>query len=128
MNNSFNRILAVLALGAVLAVAACGNSDNPAAPVAQETISGTVVSSQSGDPVAGVQVDLQRCASGRGMMGSDDWNHMADVMTDATGHFEFHYMNESMHRYRVGIHGSQDPDGMCYLDDVDPHHMVLRVP
>jgi len=128
MNSSFNRMLAVLGLGVVLAVATCSNPDNPQAPQDQATVSGTVVFNQSGDPAAGVQVDLERCANGRGMMGSDEWDHMEDVMTDANGHFKFHYMQQSMHRYRVGIHGSQDPDGMCYLDDVDPHGMVLRVP
>ena len=118
----------VLSLVLATALAACGNTDNPQSPAPPAAISGTVISNASGDPVSGVQVDLERFAGGHGMMQSGDWNHMEHVMTDAGGHFGFHYSHDTMHRYRVAVHGSSYPDGMCNLDNTDPHQVVLRVP
>jgi len=113
-----------LCVGAI--VLAC-NDSNPQATEPVSTASGTVVSSQSGEPVPGVQVDFERCANGRGMM-SDDWNHYGGMMTDADGCFHFEYARQSMHRYRVMVHGATDSQGMCYLDSGNPHEVVLRVP
>ncbi|HEX5133174.1 MAG TPA: hypothetical protein VFX92_11900 [Candidatus Krumholzibacteria bacterium] len=117
-----------LALCAVLAVVACNDSSpqSPSTSAQTATISGTVVSGQSGDPVAGVTVDFQR-HHGAMMMGGE-WDGFEHMVTDAHGQFHFEYMHESMSHYRVMVHGTTDPQGMCYLDDDDDAPVVLRVP
>lgn len=115
----------LLCLG--LAAVAC--DDSSTSPQNQSaTLSGTVVYSQSGDPAAGVDVDLQRCEQRMGMMMDEEWHPCDAAQTDADGHFHFEYMRQSMHSYRVMVHGATDPQGMCYLDDTGGEPIVLRVP
>ncbi|MDH4037173.1 MAG: hypothetical protein OEX18_09860 [Candidatus Krumholzibacteria bacterium] len=87
----------------------------------------TVVSSQTGSPVPGVAVDFERCAGG---MMSDEWDHSGhtSMMTDTNGCFRFEYTQQSMHRYRVKVHGATDPRAICNIGDGDPHAIVLRIP
>ena len=114
----------LLCLG--LTVMACGDSST--SPDQTATLSGTVVYSQTGDPAAGVDVDLQRCEQRMGMMMDEEWHPCDATQTAADGRFHFEYMHQSMHRYRVMIHGATDPQGTCYLDNAGGQPIVLRVP
>ena len=111
-----------LVLCLALAIPAC--SDSPQSAEHVSSVSGTVVYEQSGSPASDVEVVLEQCRTGTMMMG-DRWDQTQHMTTDAHGGFHFQYTHESMHRYRVSVHGMADPHA-CYGGDEDG--VVLRVP
>lgn len=118
----------VVVLFVALAVAACNDSNpNPQSPDHASLVSGTVVFDQTGAPAPGVSVDLEHHRSGTMMM-SHEWDHAASMTTDSHGRFHFEYRHESMHNYRVMVHGATDPQGMCYINGGDEQSIVLRIP
>ncbi|HEU4366521.1 MAG TPA: hypothetical protein VFT13_13780 [Candidatus Krumholzibacteria bacterium] len=123
---SSHWIPCVVALFLGLAVTAC--DDSSMSPDDAATLSGTVVYSQTGDPAAGVDVDLQRCEQRMGTMMDEEWHPCDATQTAVDGRFHFEYMHQSMHRYRVTVRGTTDPQGVCYLDDASGQPIVLRVP
>lgn len=114
----------ILILIVVVMFASCDDSTSPAALDRSDSVTGTVVFDQSGLPAAGVDVVLERCATGS-MMRTDDWNMLDHMQTDEHGRFHFEYYHMSMHRYRVGIRGVSvwHPCDGGLEDDV-----VLRMP
>jgi hypothetical protein len=120
-------VCGLFALSLCTTILACSDSNPQAPEAALSTVSGTVVYSQTGAPAPGVDVDLQRCAGG---MMSDEWDRseQTSMVTDANGCFRFDYAPQSMHRYRVMVHGATDPRAICNIGDGDPHTIVLRVP
>jgi len=115
--------LAGLLAGGLLLVSC---SDDPQAPPATSSISGTVVYAQTGEPVPDVDVIMERCAGSGQMMMDEEWDHAQHTMTGVNGMFHFEYRYEHEHRYRLRA-GEMNAQNMCYLNGGTEKGIVLRI-
>jgi hypothetical protein len=118
-------MLAILLAGCL---SACGGSEvqSPAENSVASSVSGTVVSDETGAPMPDVGVVLEQCESG--MMAQLQWRHTQWMQTDSEGRFHFEYMHQAMHSYRVAIDGAHDAQGRCYVGSGAESGVVLRMP